>query len=68
MESYKSEEVRTALKDVLNAARFEGKIAKVVRYKDPMAYVVPPEWFERACAALKLDPENPEAEPVPATE
>ncbi|MFI5638325.1 hypothetical protein ACIA8H_13010 [Streptomyces goshikiensis] len=66
MESYKSEEVRTALKDVLNAARFEGKIAKVVRYRDPMAYVVPPEWFERACEALGVDPENPDEPPTTA--
>jgi prevent-host-death family protein len=46
-----SEEARRTFRDLLDDAH-DGEFTEISRHAKPVAVVVPPEWFERAIAAL----------------
>jgi hypothetical protein len=60
METIKSSDLREELSEVLSKVHYGGQVVKVSRYRTPMAFVVPPDWYMRACEALGVDPEHPE--------
>lgn len=52
VQEYTTMQLRAALGDALDRARLLGEHAEIKRKGKTLAYVVPAEWYERACAAI----------------
>lgn len=50
--SVSAEEARKTLADLLNGTQFQGEHVRVTRHGRTAGVLVPPDWYERATAAL----------------
>lgn len=50
--TYTTTQVRTALGDLFDRTRLTSEHFKIVRKNKTQGYVVPPEWYEQARAAM----------------
>lgn len=51
-ESYRAEDGRKQWSELLNATQWEGKHVTITRSSRRAAVMVPPDWYDRAHAAL----------------
>ena len=51
METYRANEARVRMRELLTAVE-HGQHVEIRRYDTPTAIVVPPDWYERALAAI----------------
>lgn len=59
MEDITAEDIRRKLRPVLNRIQ-RGEKFRLMRYDEPAAILVSPEWFEKADALMKASGENGE--------